>query len=185
MLRRSPLALPPSLSAPAPLAPHRRGVLAGLGALALAGRARAEQTLDLSWDDLVPAVGQGESYRRLSELGVVQHGEMSSAFAQETAAAVTRDYDGKRVRLPGFVVPLDYDGVGTTAFLLVPFVGACIHVPPPPPNQIVFVTSAVPYELQDMFEPVIVTGIFGASAAETQLADVGYSLSADLVEPYR
>ena len=52
-------------------------------------------------------------------------------------------------------------------------------------NQIVFVTTETPYELSDMFEPVIVTGMFGASAAETQLADVGYSLSADVVEPYR
>ena len=171
-----------------PHSPARRGILAGLGALALAplaGRLRAEATIDLNWGDLVPALGQGETYRRLSELGVVQHGEMTSPFEQETAAAVTREYDGKRVRLPGFVVPLDYDGVGTTAFLLVPFVGACIHVPPPPPNQIVFVTTETPYELSDMFEPVIVTGMFGASAAETQLADGGYSLSADVVEPYR
>lgn len=178
MLRRTPC---PS--------PARRRLLAGLGALALApawpGTLRAEETLDLNWDDLIPALGQGDSYRRLSELGVVRHGEMSSGFEQETAAEVTRAYDGKRVRLPGFVVPLDYDGTGTTAFLLVPFVGACIHVPPPPPNQIVFVTTGTPYELADMFEPVIVTGMFGASAAETQLADVGYSISADRVEPYR
>lgn len=172
----------------APAFPGRRSVLAGLGALALAPLAprpsRAEQAEEITWDDLIPAGGEGEEWRAMRDLGVVQHGQMTSAFDQSQAGAITRRYDGKRVRMPGYVVPLDYDGTGTTAFLLVPYVGACIHVPPPPPNQIVYVTSATPYEIAGLFEPVWVTGMFGAAAAQTQLADVGYSISADLVEPY-
>jgi hypothetical protein len=155
-----------------------------LGLLAAAAATPAAAgALELSWPDLVPERG-GVAYQQLRELGVVEHGEMSTPFDQQAAAAVTSEYDGRRVRLPGFVVPLDYEGTGTTAFLLVPYVGACIHVPPPPPNQIVYVTAAEPYEVDGLFEPVWVEGEFGAAAAETQLAEVGYSLKADRVEPY-
>lgn len=161
----------------------RRTFLALLSALALGAPALADEPLEITWDDLVPNEG-GVLYQSLRSLGVVEHGEMSNVFDQEAAAAVTTEFNGKTVRLPGYVVPLDYDGTGTKAFLLVPYVGACIHVPPPPPNQIVFVTTETPYEIAGMFEPVWVTGIFGTSAAETQLAEVGYAISADRIEPY-
>ncbi|MGB0423175.1 MAG: DUF4197 family protein, partial [Flavobacteriales bacterium] len=59
---------------------------------------------------------------------------------QSTSGQVTREFDGKLVRVPGYLVPLSYDGTGVTAALLVPYVGACIHVPPPPPNQLIYVT---------------------------------------------
>lgn len=168
--------------------PSRRAALSGLSLLCLAAPLRlraAEEPLDLSWGDLIPAGGEGQLFRTLRDMGVVQHGAMTSPFDQEIGAKVTREFDGKLVRLPGFMVPLDYDGTGTTAFLLVPFVGACVHVPPPPPNQLVFVSIEEPYEVEEMFAPVIVTGMFGAAAAETQLADVGYSISAERIEPYR
>ena len=47
--------------------------------------------------------------------------------------------DGHVIKLPGYVLPLDFEGTLVRSFLLVPYVGACIHVPPPPPNQIVHV----------------------------------------------
>ncbi|CAN0590062.1 unnamed protein product, partial [Ectocarpus sp. 12 AP-2014] len=66
-----------------------------------------------------------------------------------------------------------------------PYVGACIHVPPPPPNQLVLVTTDRPYENDGLFEPVVVTGMFGTAHTSTQLAEIGYALSADRIEPYR
>jgi hypothetical protein len=89
------------------------------------------------------------------------------------------------VSLPGYVVPLDYDGTGTTAFILVPFVGACIHVPPPPANQLVMVTTERPYKIKGAFDAVVVTGMFGAAATSTALAEIGYALSAEKIEPYQ
>ena len=86
--------------------------------------------------------------------------------------------------MPGFIVPIDYKGTGVTAFILVPYVGACVHVPPPPANQLVFVTTSEPYESKGLFEPVNVTGMFGTASTSTQLAEIGYALSADLIEPY-
>ncbi|MCB1814569.1 MAG: DUF3299 domain-containing protein, partial [Candidatus Competibacteraceae bacterium] len=55
------------------------------------------------------------------------------------AESVVDQLDGRDVRIPGFLLPLNYEGEKVTEFLLVPVVGACIHVPPPPPNQMVHV----------------------------------------------
>ena len=165
----------------------RRTTLAALagGGLSLATQpVWAETPLILEWRDLVPEE-EGETMDRLRQLGVVNHGQMSTGFEQQTQAQLTRDFDGRVVRLPGYMAPLDFDGTGVTSFLLVPYIGACIHVPPPPPNQLVFVTTEEPYAARGLFEPVIVTGVFGASATETQLAEVGYSIVADKVEAFR
>ena len=169
--------------------PTRRSLLLGATALTaasilapVAGMADGE-AIDLEWDDLLPSQG-GTARRTLREIGIVGHADLATGFEQPTAVGVTTEYDGEVVRLPGFVVPIDYDGTGVVAFILVPYVGACVHVPPPPANQLVLVTTDRPYEVEDMWEPVLVTGLFSTSATSTGLADVGYALSADRIEPY-
>jgi len=88
------------------------------------------------------------------------------------------------VRLPGFILPIDYKGTGATAFILVPYVGACVYVPPPPANQLVFVTTEEPYESEGLFEPVNVVRMFGIASISTQLAEIGCAFSADRIEPF-
>ena len=90
--------------------------------------------------------------------------------------------NGQRVQIGGYIVPLDFDATSVKEFLLVPFVGACIHVPPPPANQIIYVTSAKGIEVGKVFDPVYVTGTMSVSFTSTGLADAGYSISADQVE---
>jgi hypothetical protein len=102
--------------------------------------------------------------------------------SSDAPAPVVADLDGKRVRIGGYVVSLDFDSTRVKEFLLVPFVGACIHVPPPPANQIVYVKSAPGFEVAGMFDPVWVTGILKATTAHTGLAEAGYSLIAEKVE---
>jgi hypothetical protein len=70
--------------------------------------------------------------------------------------------DGQLVRMPGYLLPLETSGKRIREFLLVPWVGACIHTPPPPPNQIVHVTLDQPYEHDGLFKPVMVTGRMAA-----------------------
>ena len=146
------------------------------------GRA-GDGPINIDWSDLIPESG-GDTLKELRARGVIQHGELSTPFDQEKGGNVTDEYNGKTIRIPGYLVPLDYDGTGVTAALLVPFVGACVHVPPPPPNQLIYVTTGDPYENAGLFEPVYVTGMFGTAATATMLADVGYALSADKIEPY-
>lgn len=157
-----------------------------LSAAAVAGvgprAAWAEDIVDLAWNDLVP---QGTGQIPPALRGVLEHDEAGLAAQQPKSSGVRTDWNGRTVRLSGFIVPLDYDGTGVTAFMLVPYVGACIHVPPPPANQLVLVTTERPYEAEGLFAPVTVTGMFGTAATSTQLAEVGYALSADRIEAYR
>ncbi|GMG82145.1 DUF3299 domain-containing protein [Paralimibaculum aggregatum] len=161
-----------------------RGSAALLAAAGLPGRA-AETPLELDWADLIPPEAQGIDIEALRQArGIIEHGELSTGFEQERDAAVTEAYNGKRVRLPGFVVPLDFEGTRVTNFLLVPYVGACIHVPPPPPNQIVYVRAAEPFEIEGYFDAVLVTGVIGTMATATALAEIGYEIAEAEVEPY-
>jgi hypothetical protein len=96
--------------------------------------------------------------------------------------AVVTELDGKRVRIGGYVVPLDFEATSIKEFLLVPFVGACIHVPPPPANQIIYVKAEGGFDVTGSFDPVTVTGTIRTVTAFTGLADAGYSIEADAVE---
>ena len=109
--------------------------------------------------------------------------------------AVVEELDGKQIRMPGYLLPLELDGTRVTEFFLVPYVGACIHVPPPPPNQIVHVKliGNESYQSKELFEPVWVTGVMSTTSTVRELylvdgsADIntGYSMTANRVEPYR
>ena len=165
----------------------RRSVLKGLAAsplLLTAIGARADDVVEIEWNDLIPGGDGGVLLSQLRELGVVEHGQITTGFTQEEARAVTDEYNGKMVRLPGFVVPLEYDATGVKTFILAPFVGACIHVPPPPANQLVYVTSDRPYELDGLYDPVYVTGVFGIAPTSTYLASIGYAMTAEKIVPY-
>lgn len=121
----------------------------------------------------------------MSQLSVPHPKTDGLASEQPQSNGVRTDWNGLVVSLPGFIVPIDYSGTGVTAFILVPYVGACVHVPPPPANQLVFVTTSKPYENSGLFEAVTVVGMFGTASMSTQLADISYALSADFIEPYR
>lgn len=147
--------------------------------------AAKEDFINLDWSDLIPP-GKENIKQTLQGMGIIPHDEMSTLRSEQPASSGVRtDYNGQIVRIPGYIVPLDTSGTAVTAFILVPYVGACIHVPPPPANQLVFVTTETPYESSGLFEAVNVTGMFGTASTSTQLADVGYALSADNIEPFR
>lgn len=163
--------------------PTRREALmlaAGIGLFP--SHAFAEDFTDLDWEDLMPA-GQGfEPSAALS--GLFDHDTSALAAGQPQSTGVRTDWNGMIVRLPGFILPIEHVGSKVSVFILVPYVGACIHVPPPPANQLVFVTTPTPYDSQGLYEPVNVTGMFGTASTHTQLAEIGYALSADHIEPF-
>jgi hypothetical protein len=99
---------------------------------------------------------------------------------------------GSLIRIPGYVLPLEFDGSLVTEFLLVPYVGACIHSPAPPPNQIVHVTAHAPFANEGMFAPVWVDGVLATHTSKHDLSlvdgvapvDVGYKIERASVEKY-
>jgi uncharacterized protein len=98
-------------------------------------------------------------------------------------APVVASLNNRLVRLDGFLVSLEGDGKMVSEFLLVPYFGACIHVPPPPSNQIVLVrTGRAPIKLGPMFQQVAVTGRLRTEAARNELASASYVIDATRVE---
>ena len=101
--------------------------------------------------------------------------------------------DGQLVRIPGYALPLEFAGIAVSELLLVPYFGACIHVPPPPPNQMVFVTLDEPYVVNELFAPVWITGRMSVERSTKSLSYVdgranlvtGYTLAGAGIEPYK
>ncbi|MCB1740918.1 MAG: DUF3299 domain-containing protein [Gammaproteobacteria bacterium] len=146
----------------------------------------------LEWDDLMPQTWDPfAQIRALSESGKdLQDGSPEADAAMKAYlnagrnAPVVEALNGQRVRLPGFIVPLSFEGTEVNEFLLVPYRGACIHVPPPPSNQVVHVKLAQAYSMRSVFEAVWVTGTMRTQRFDNDLGDAAYTLEATEVKPY-
>lgn len=98
---------------------------------------------------------------------------------------VIETMNGKDVRIPGFIVPLEFkDEQVVTKFFLVPFFGACIHVPPPPPNQIIYVDFPEGLELSNLYDPFWLSGTLKTSLTENEMATSAYSMKLQSYEIY-
>lgn len=103
-----------------------------------------------------------------------------------TSTEIIEEMDGKKIRIPGFIVPVDFnDQQQVTSFFLVPYFGACIHEPPPPPNQVVYVKSEAGFELDSIYDAVWVSGKLTTGLFEDPLATSAYILEMDHVELYQ
>lgn len=180
----------------------RRALMCGLGtvvaAVALDGprpAAASESALMLKWADLMPPAppkppkaffaGRAPVDPLAPSLpeSMPEGRWMSGKTSASIPAPVVESLNGKRIQIGGYIVPLDFEATTVKEFLLVPYVGACIHVPPPPANQIVFVQAPKGFQVKSMFEPVYVTGKMKTEASFTGLADTGYTLEAERVDP--
>lgn len=172
---------------------------------------QSNEILVLSWEDLMP---EGEE-ERLTEMyaefyfglqkdsysaavtqdlepgedinftDTIAEGSAEDSMKQIGTFNVVPELNGKRVRLPGYVVPLDYRADSKHKnFLLVPYFGACLHTPPPPPNQIVSVSAAEPVEISSIYNPVWIEGELITGKYSTDLADSAYELELTKLEPY-
>jgi hypothetical protein len=149
----------------------------GLSLVATTVSAAPATPQELSWDDLMPAVSAAPP-------PAFRGGEASgSPYVPLYSHNPVKALDGKYVKLPGYVVPLESDAGGMLEeFLLVPYFGACIHVPPPPPNQIVYVKLKKPFNLRSMGDPYWVTGVISTKPWTGDMADTDYVMTGDKVE---
>ena len=93
--------------------------------------------------------------------------------------------EGKLVKIPGFTVPLEDFASSATEFLLVPYVGACIHTPPPPPNQLVYIQMDEGKRAKmDGWNPVWVEGVLSIEMTESVYGYVGFTITGQRVYPY-
>lgn len=109
---------------------------------------------------------------------------LKTLTSAKTASPATA-LNNRRVSIPGFMVPLEDDADQLTEFLLVPFSGACIHVPPPPPNQMVYIKLRPGQKARMSFsEPIVVTGQLHVATVQSPYGDVSFNMDGDSVKPY-
>lgn len=141
----------------------------------------------LNWRDLLPdgelemllALEEGRAPPTLMSQFQTRRDEQMGTFN------VVEELDGLIVRMPGYILPLDYAERGQAReFLFLPYHGACIHYPPPPPNQVIYLRSAQPVSFSALWEPVWVEGRMEIQRVETELADAAYAMAVRSVRPY-
>ncbi|ADN75488.1 conserved hypothetical protein [Ferrimonas balearica DSM 9799] len=143
----------------------------------------------LEWDDLRP-----ESERNQPLMPANPHAGMPFGPEEElmgggdpwvqSTGPVVPELNGETIRLPGFIVPLEGDETKVTEFLLVPYFGACVHVPPPPTNQLVYVKYKEGIPLDIIWDAIWVTGKLNTNSFSVEEFSAGYTLEATLATPY-
>lgn len=150
----------------------------------------AAQPKELTWSEMIPPDAAPEvpdiaPMHDLSQLGNLDPEAAPAAKQDLPNAPVVPALNDQHVRLPGYIVPLEVNEDGrTTDFLLVPYFGACIHVPPPPSNQIVHVTSEVGVKLEELYQPYWIEGAMQVKPSTSELADAGYQMDAQKIYVY-
>ena len=157
------------------------------------------QTLD--WRDLIPdddysalqqpaewvlGIDDGAENDRLETLQTFLAEATDDPYQQAlTSTQFKSEYDNQSVRIPGFIVPLAFnDEQKVTEFFIVPYFGACIHVPPPPHNQIIFGQSKMGFEVGALYKPRWIAGLMRTEVMENEVATAAYQLKVDSVVDY-
>jgi hypothetical protein len=155
----------------------------------------------IQWEDLTPLNWNptqvlddmtDQQYYALSDDELLRLEETVQALFDE--APINDEINGKRVKIPGFVLPLEFNNTLLSEFLLVPYFGACTHTPPPPANQIIYGKLKAETALNDIYQPVWITGTLQTSRSNSLLKESGvvsglevhsaYLMSVESIEPY-
>ena len=135
---------------------------------------------EINWDALVPEDWAPPQ----PDFDAFFEAPVEGYSADIPEAPVVAAMDGQRVKLPGYLVPVKLDGEKVREFLMVPYFGACIHVPPPPPNQVVHVTMDPAVKLADPYGAHWVSGTLSTKGTSSDLATAAYTMTGDLVNEY-
>lgn len=162
---------------------NRRTVLTMMTGAAVAPTAAlAAPAQEITWDDLLPP---GLPYAEIIGEGVMD--EANDVWRPQYDANATKfneDLNGAYIKMPGFIIPFEITAQGVTEFMLVPYVGACLHTPPPPANQLVMVTSAQAWPSNQLWDAVWVTGRMQTQLQDTDIGQTGYFIAGDTLEVY-
>jgi len=157
----------------------------------------------IEWIDLLPQddlnalmeppeelsnIEDGSEYDKISsQLSNALSTASDSRYQQALVSTHVRpEFDKQKIRLPGFIVPISLDeNQRVTAFFLVPYFGACIHVPPPPPNQIIFSKYPKGINNNSIYDPYWIEGTLHTSLTENDIATSAYTFTVDKVTLYQ
>ena len=139
----------------------------------------ASGRVELEWDDLLPPGEEevimeqyAEYMQQLTAMqgGMIQEGGAGDEMIQFGTFNTVEQLDGRTIKIPGYVVPFDFQVGEIREFLLVPYFGACIHAPPPPPNQTIFVKGDPAVVLDSLGDAVWIEGVIRTARFDSDLA---------------
>lgn len=145
---------------------------------------------EIKWEDLIPKGWDPAAEFKGLDLSKLQDSDPKAMEALDKLKAAWDNapaepgLNGKKIRIPGFALPLEKQGEKVTEYLIVPYFGACIHTPPPPANQIIHAKSTKPLTGVKMMVPVWTYGTLKVQRGETTWGVAGYQLAVDKVTPY-
>ncbi|MEY3200683.1 MAG: hypothetical protein RIR70_233 [Pseudomonadota bacterium] len=145
----------------------------------------------IEWDALMPKNWDPFADLKKLDLNKLSDADPRAMEALEKIRAsfanapVVPEVNGKVVRIAGYIVPLEQSKQGLKEFLLVPYFGACIHVPPPPPNQVIHVKLDKPRKHFQTMDTVWVQGKLTVARAQTGMGEAGYRIEADSLTAYK
>lgn len=146
---------------------------------------------EIPWDALMPADwNPAKDFEKLN-LGSLSDSDPRAIKALEQLqkamenAPIVPALNGTRIRIAGFMVPLDGLRGEISEFLLVPYFGACIHTPPPPANQIIHVLPVKPYKSDQGMDAVWISGVLETVRSDTGMGAAGYRMKAEVVSQYK
>lgn len=138
--------------------------------------------VEIRWNQLTEGELVPPRPEQISPLLGVVMGLLSESSSSPSSPRLIRKFDGQKVQISGFPVPLRFDGFKVREFLLVPYYGACIHVPPPPRNQIIHVITEEPVRIGHLSRSIKVSGRFEVGRMATGWGESGYRIAAKTVE---
>ncbi|MEL7108828.1 MAG: DUF3299 domain-containing protein [Pseudomonadota bacterium] len=159
---------------------------------AKANEIAARGVREIGWEELMP---EGEE-ERLAQLyqqqmallysgGPIMEGSAADQMIQIGTFNTVKELNETKVRIPGYTVPFEFGANAEIGeFLLVPYYGACLHAPPPPPNQTIFAMTDEPIKLRNLAQAVWIEGTIYTQTQESELADAAYTIQVDRVEIY-
>ncbi|MFN7180757.1 DUF3299 domain-containing protein [Hyphomonas sp.] len=145
----------------------------------------------IGWEDLMP---EGEN-ERLAQMYQAQMAMLFSSPVAEGGAGdvgiqigtfnTVKELNGKKIMIPGYTVPFEFGpDAQIKEFLLVPQFGQCLHNPPPPPNQTIFVMADKAIKMKDLAQAVWIEGTIYTQIQESELADAAYTIKLDRITEY-
>lgn len=157
---------------------------------------------EVEWTDLMPASDLDALLNPPSYVTDVEDGSLDDVISSQlqnqpatdpndpyqqalVSTKIVEAMNNQSIRIPGFIVPLEYNKDSKIIeFFLVPFFGACIHVPPPPPNQIIYVQSEEGVEQKQLYDAYWISGKISTTLIENDMATAAYSMQLDEYKPY-
>ncbi len=131
--------------------------------------------------------GSFEDQLASSMVGALEQSEQPDDPYQQALVStkVVESFDKRNIRVPGFIVPVNMNETQhITEFFLVPYFGACIHLPPPPPNQIIYVRHEKGIQVDDIYTPYWVEGQLSTTLTENEVALSAYAMQAENIMVY-